>query len=133
MILIIDFYSYELSNGQKVSESGYLRDIGDPTLVVEGEYIFVSPNGQTHHVRYTADERGFRPNYRKFEYYIVICMITRLNEYNLTEVGASGAMGISGPPRMTRAMESPRFTGSSKPAGRDVKRPDLNPDIPPAI
>lgn len=55
-------YSYELDNGQIFSEKGELRQIGEEQAVVKtGAYSFVSPDGVTHWVTYTADENGFHP------------------------------------------------------------------------
>lgn len=55
-------FSYELDNGQIVSETGELRTFGDEQAVVKsGAYSFVSTDGQTYWVNWTADENGFHP------------------------------------------------------------------------
>ncbi|XP_058059767.1 endocuticle structural glycoprotein ABD-5-like [Anopheles bellator] len=60
-------FTYELSDGQIRSEVGTYRMVKDaegkevPTLFVQGAYSFVTPDGQTHWVNYTADENGYHP------------------------------------------------------------------------
>ncbi|XP_049941680.1 pupal cuticle protein 20-like [Schistocerca serialis cubense] len=75
-------YSYELSNGIKAEQSGYLKPgnsssgpqarlgaeggaddegSGDEVQVVTGSFSYVAPDGKTISVRYTADESGYHP------------------------------------------------------------------------
>lgn len=68
-MFILFCYSYELDNGQIFSEKGELRQIGEEQAVVKsGAYSFVSPDGVTHWVTYTADENGFHPVVGAFYY-----------------------------------------------------------------
>lgn len=61
-VCILYYCSYELDNGQIFSEKGDLKTVGDEQVVVKsGAYSFVSPDGVTHWVTYTADENGFHP------------------------------------------------------------------------
>lgn len=88
-------FSYELDNGQIFSETGELRTFGDEQAVVKsGAYSFVSTDGQTYWVNWTADENGFHPiigklsifSYVNSEYYTVwLFFITELKKLNIFE------------------------------------------------
>lgn len=57
-------FSFETSNGISENEQGQLRLIpGDEaeSVVVQGAYSWVDPEGNSHSVRYVADENGFQP------------------------------------------------------------------------
>jgi len=67
-------YSYELSDGVRVDQSGYLKqgaqgrslnasnpdDNGD-IQVIQGSYSYIAPDGQHIDLKYIADENGFQP------------------------------------------------------------------------
>ncbi|KAF7381058.1 hypothetical protein HZH68_015933 [Vespula germanica] len=57
-------FSYEQSDGQKRDETAELRNEGtdDEELAVTGSFSFISPDGHTYRVDYTADKDGFHPN-----------------------------------------------------------------------
>lgn len=59
-------YSYELSNGQNVQESGELRNVpgeDSPVIVVRGSFSYSDPiTGKQYTVTYVADENGFQPS-----------------------------------------------------------------------
>ncbi|XP_041976304.1 endocuticle structural glycoprotein SgAbd-2-like [Aricia agestis] len=56
--------SYETGNNILSEETGHLRAAetaeGIPTLVQEGSYSYIAPDGTPINVRYIADEKGFR-------------------------------------------------------------------------
>ncbi|CAH4019051.1 endocuticle structural glycoprotein ABD-5-like [Pieris brassicae] len=56
-------YAWELSDGSKHEEQGQLKNQGteNESLVVQGQYTWVGPDGVTYVVTYTADENGFQP------------------------------------------------------------------------
>ncbi|XP_057334102.1 flexible cuticle protein 12-like [Microplitis mediator] len=58
-------YSYELSNGQNVEETGELRNVAGeetPVIVVRGSFSYTDPaTGTQYTVTYVADENGFQP------------------------------------------------------------------------
>lgn len=61
-VFYLFFISYELDNGQIVSETGELKTIGEQQVVVKsGQYSFVAADGITYWVNWTADENGFHP------------------------------------------------------------------------
>lgn len=55
---------YETGNSIIHEETGYLKDFSDTNpngvLVQHGQYSYLSPEGDTINVQYTADEHGFR-------------------------------------------------------------------------
>ncbi|XP_015175390.1 PREDICTED: flexible cuticle protein 12-like [Polistes dominula] len=57
-------FSYEQSDGQKRDETAELKNEGtdDEELAVTGSFSFISPDGHTYRVDYTADKDGFHPN-----------------------------------------------------------------------
>nr|WKB18033.1 larval cuticle protein 17 [Hyphantria cunea] len=56
-------YSYETGNGIVAQAQGVLKDpkSPNPSQVVQGAYKYVSPEGTSFEVSYTADEEGFKP------------------------------------------------------------------------
>ncbi|XP_047514890.1 endocuticle structural glycoprotein ABD-5-like [Pieris napi] len=56
-------YAWELSDGSKHEERGQLKNQGteNESLVVQGQYTWVGPDGVTYVVSYIADENGFQP------------------------------------------------------------------------
>uniref|UniRef100_A0A1A9X4I3 Endocuticle structural glycoprotein SgAbd-2 n=1 Tax=Glossina brevipalpis TaxID=37001 RepID=A0A1A9X4I3_9MUSC len=55
---------YETGNSIVHEETGFLKDFSDTNpngvLVQHGQYSYLSPEGETINVQYTADEHGFR-------------------------------------------------------------------------
>ncbi|KAG5898743.1 hypothetical protein JTB14_020937 [Gonioctena quinquepunctata] len=56
-------YGYETDNGIYVQEEGKVREIKEDSvdLLVQGSFLYTSPEGQQINLRYTADENGFHP------------------------------------------------------------------------
>lgn len=56
-------FSYKQSDGQEREETAELRNEGtdDEELAVTGSFSYVSPDGKTYRVDYTADKNGFHP------------------------------------------------------------------------
>lgn len=60
-------YSFETSDGTKQDATGTLKDIANEdgtngqAIVQKGSYTYVSPEGQTITITYTADENGYQP------------------------------------------------------------------------
>ncbi|XP_047020582.1 cuticle protein 19-like [Helicoverpa zea] len=61
----LDSYSFawELSDGSKHEEQGQLKNQGteNEAIAVQGQYVWVGPDGVTYTVTYLADENGFQP------------------------------------------------------------------------
>ncbi|XP_059216440.1 larval cuticle protein 65Ag1-like [Stomoxys calcitrans] len=55
-------YAYETSDGAKAEAQGQVRNIGSEqeALAVQGSFSYISEDGQTYKVQYTADENGFQ-------------------------------------------------------------------------
>lgn len=54
---------YETGNNIVAEETGYLQSNAEnenPSLVQQGSYTYISPEGETIAVQYTADQFGFR-------------------------------------------------------------------------
>ncbi|XP_065171661.1 endocuticle structural glycoprotein SgAbd-8-like [Atheta coriaria] len=57
-------YAYETGNGISAEEQGFLKNAGQPdqeAQVMQGQYQYQSPEGETIRVVYIADETGFHP------------------------------------------------------------------------
>lgn len=60
-------YNFETSDGTKQEATGTLKDITNDdgsngkAIVQTGSYTYVSPEGQTITINYTADENGYQP------------------------------------------------------------------------
>ncbi|KAI8040328.1 larval cuticle protein 65Ag1-like [Drosophila gunungcola] len=56
-------FDWETSDGQAAQAVGQLNNVGSEheSLAVHGSYRFVSDDGVTYEVKYTADENGFQP------------------------------------------------------------------------
>ncbi|KAH8366197.1 hypothetical protein KR093_010128, partial [Drosophila rubida] len=52
----------ELDNGQIQKQEGHLQGQGDEQAIVQkGEFSWVSPEGETISLQFTADENGYHP------------------------------------------------------------------------
>ncbi|KAJ8921388.1 hypothetical protein NQ315_003004 [Exocentrus adspersus] len=57
------FFNVSTSDGFQHKAKGEIKKIGTSQgLSVEGEYFYISSNGEIYTVTYTADERGFIPS-----------------------------------------------------------------------
>ncbi|EDW60057.1 larval cuticle protein 65Ag1 [Drosophila virilis] len=56
-------YAWETSDGTSVNQDGQLTD--PHTLSVKGSYEYISKEGKTIKVTYTADENGYKPDIKQ--------------------------------------------------------------------
>ncbi|KAL4706508.1 hypothetical protein ACJJTC_015706 [Scirpophaga incertulas] len=56
-------FAWELSDGTRHEEQGQLKNQGTENegLSVQGEYMWIGPDGVKYLVKYIADENGFQP------------------------------------------------------------------------
>lgn len=55
-------YAFETSNGIKAQEAGQLKQVGEESgIAAQGDYSYLSPEGQEIKVSYIADENGYQP------------------------------------------------------------------------
>ncbi|XP_055546956.1 larval cuticle protein 9-like [Wyeomyia smithii] len=56
-------WSYVLSDGRTVSQSGFIKELEDGArvLVITGSYSYIAPDGTKYTVDYSADENGYHP------------------------------------------------------------------------
>lgn len=72
-------YAYETSNNIKGQAAGQLKQIGkESAIVAQGDFSYLSPEGQPIQLSYIADENGYQPTVSSQSYTTISDMFQQI-------------------------------------------------------